>query len=415
MKILWVSNAPYVGSGYGVQTQIFTRLLKTAGHDVTVFGFYGHQGAVMNAGGVPILPGGFDQWGNDVIPLHVEQYQPDVTVLLCDVWVYQPEVIKLMAAWAPIDHDPLPPLVAARLQDAGAAWAMSRFGERQMRSVGIIPQYVPHGVDRAVYRPVERTAARKAWGVPDEAFFAVMVAANKGFPSRKSIDKVLKAWGRFIEKHPDAVLYIHTLPGDQFGGIDVVHCANFYGVTQKNLRLPDVYRFMRGDYGGARLNDLYNAADVLLAPSMGEGFGVPVIDAQAAGCPVIVTDFSAQAELAGPGYKIPVDPFDDYEYTLQGSEMARVKPSAILTGLHWAVENRGNAKLRLDAFEFAEQYDAQTVLEKYMIPALESVASEKKETAAARERRTAARLLLRDDTVKMPKVEQKAVADAVAN
>lgn len=399
MKILWVSNAPYVGSGYGVQTQLFTRLLQKAGHDVTVFGFFGHHGAVMNAGGVPILPTGFDQWGNDVIPLHVEQYKPDVTVLLCDVWVYQPDVIKLMAAWAPIDHDPLPPLVAARLQDAGAAWAMSKFGERQMRSVGIIPQYVPHGVDRAIYKPGDRAAARKAWGLPDEAFVAVMVAANKGYPSRKSIDKVLKAWGRFIEKHPDAVLYIHTLPGEQYGGMDIVSCANFYGVTQKNLRLPDVYRFMRGDYGGPRLNDLYNAADVLLAPSMGEGFGVPVIDAQAAGCPVIVTDFSAQSELVGPGYKITVDPFDDYEWTLQGSEMARVKPSQIVTALEWAVERRGDDKLRGQCVEFSAEYDAQVVLDKYMIPALEAVTSEKKETEAARAARTAARLALRDVTV----------------
>lgn len=401
MKILWVSNAPYVGSGYGVQTQIFTRLLKEGGHEVTVFGFFGHHGAVMNAGGVPILPSGFDQWGNDVIPLHVEQYQPDVTVLLCDAWVYQPDVIKLMAAWAPIDHDPLPPLVAARLHDAGSAWAMSKFGQQQMRKIGLVPHYVPHGVDRAVYKPGDRSAARKAWGVPDGVFFAAMVAANKGFPSRKSIDKVLKAWGRFIEKKPNAVLYIHTLPGEQYGGMDIVGCANFYGVDQKNLRLPDVYRFMRGDYGGQRLNDLYNAADVLLAPSMGEGFGVPVIDAQAAGCPVIVTDFSAQSELAGPGYKIPVDAFDDYEYTLQGSEMARVKPSAIVTALEWAFSERGNNKLRENCTSFAAEYDARTVLDKYMIPALESVASEKKETAAAREKRTAERLALRTSAVEM--------------
>jgi glycosyltransferase involved in cell wall biosynthesis len=46
----------------------------------------------------------------------------------------------------------------------------------------------------------------------------------------------------------------------------------------------------------------YSAMDVLLAPSHGEGFCVPLIEAQACGTPVIATDFSAQPELVGAGW-----------------------------------------------------------------------------------------------------------------
>jgi len=42
---------------------------------------------------------------------------------------------------------------------------------------------------------------------------------------------------------------------------------------------------------------LYNAADVFLSPSKGEGFGIPIIEAQACGAPVVVTDFTSMPEL----------------------------------------------------------------------------------------------------------------------
>lgn len=49
------------------------------------------------------------------------------------------------------------------------------------------------------------------------------------------------------------------------------------------------------------LNVLYNHALCLLYPSISEGFGIPIIEAQKAGCPVISTNYSAIPEVAGNG------------------------------------------------------------------------------------------------------------------
>jgi glycosyltransferase involved in cell wall biosynthesis len=48
------------------------------------------------------------------------------------------------------------------------------------------------------------------------------------------------------------------------------------------------------------LEALYSYADVFLFPSLAEGFGWPIIEAQACGCPVITTDDTPMNEIGGP-------------------------------------------------------------------------------------------------------------------
>ncbi len=57
---------------------------------------------------------------------------------------------------------------------------------------------------------------------------------------------------------------------------------------------------------------LYSGAIALTFPSLFEGFGLPILEAQASGCPVITSDVSSMPEIAGPpagGGAIYVNPY----------------------------------------------------------------------------------------------------------
>lgn len=377
MRILWHSNAPWVGSGYGNQTAIFCQLLVDAGHDVMIRAFYGLQGAPVHWGKIQVLPSGFHGFGEDVLQKDWQAYQPDVHIALVDTWIFAPSVLRSipLTTWCPVDHDPLPPAVDGALRSFKHIWAMSRFGERKMREAGHDPFYVPHGVDMECYKPVNHQSARTAYGVEDDQLFVVSVAANTGLPSRKNLDRLLKAWSIFIKTHPRAYLWLHTEPQGVRQGLNLMDIADYYGITSKNIKFANPYLMQKGDYDEGWLNQLYNAADAFLLPSRGEGFGIPAVEAQAAGCPVIVCDFSAQSELGAAGYKIPIDPTDDLEYSYQNSEWAVPKVSEIIKSLEWAAVNKDKQTLRAQARDFAAEYDARKVLTKFMLPALESIAA----------------------------------------
>ena len=54
---------------------------------------------------------------------------------------------------------------------------------------------------------------------------------------------------------------------------------------------------------------LYSAADLFAFPTLYEGFGIPVIEAQSCGTPVVTSNLSALPEVAGNGAEL-VDPYD---------------------------------------------------------------------------------------------------------
>jgi glycosyltransferase involved in cell wall biosynthesis len=373
MKVAWYSNAPWAGTGYGQQTDVFTELLQADGHDVAILANYGLNGAPRGWKGRPVYPGGYDVWANDVLPLHARHHfgqDNGLIITLCDVWVIKNPLLKEMAvaSWVPIDHTPIPPKVAAYFTEYGARpIAMSKFGLEELQNLGLDALYVPHGIDTDIFRPVtevDGVPVRQALGIPADAFVVGMNAANKGTQKiRKAFPQVFVAFAMFLRKRPDAVLYLHTEKHGQSAGVDLVRLAQACGIPEGKVIYTDQYAYRMG-LKPEMLAAMYSAFDVLLSPSMGEGFGIPVVEAQACGVPVIVSDATAQPELVGSGWAVGGVP--DWDEA-QGSWLHLPDVFEIAATLDEAYEGGGD---REEARRFALHYDHRGVYDDYWRPVL---------------------------------------------
>jgi glycosyltransferase involved in cell wall biosynthesis len=221
-------------------------------------------------------------------------------ITLFDVWVAINEAYHSLpiVAWVPIDHDPVPPRVAEWCIKGGNKMivAMSKHGEQALLKAGVPRErlrYIPHAIDTKVWS-ADGPTCRDVLRVPEDAHLTVITAMNKG--KRKSFPEMLKAWSLFAAAHKDAYLYLHT---DRFGhldGINLIPVLKAVGAPEDRIRWVNSSQ-MRAGIAAETLASIMRSADVLLLASRGEGFGLPVAEAQMVGCPVVVTAHTAQPEL----------------------------------------------------------------------------------------------------------------------
>ena len=351
-RIAWYSNACHVPSGYGMQTAQVVHQMAKDNHEVAVVANHGAQVMMQCAHNHPILPEGLMRYSVDVAGENIKSWigdQPGFGVVLFDLWPLAGiDAMKELnlACWTPVDHQPLPPLVARFLAEGGHhAIAMSRFGEQELLKAGVPREevtYIPHGIDTAVFNDRGK-GARAAMGLPEDCFLVVTNAANRGrIPIRKAFGEMADAMATFMRDRPDVYWMIHTEPQGLSEGVNLPRLMQATGVDSQRVRYPNPIQFRNGIPQDA-IASLYSAADVQLLTSMGEGFGIPAVESQACGTPVIVSDFSAQPELVGAhGKKVPVQRVWD---EFQGSFFAIPNVAAIITSLQEVYEETKAGKV----------------------------------------------------------------------
>lgn len=381
MRVLWYSNAPWAPTGYGQQTALWVPKLQAAGHDVAVAAFHGLQGVPISWGGMTVYPGSQeDQWAQDVMLGNYQQHKADLMITLMDAWVLDPGNLSAMQEagarivhWQPVDCEPLSILDHRVLAQGGARTiAISRHGERQLAEFA--PLYVPHGIDTKLFTPLddEFVASARGRGGYVGKFVIGINSANQD-PVRKGFGEQLAAFRLLADRHPDVRLLIHGRQVSRTGTnlnkiVERLHLQEF-------VTFGDQYRTVTGLTTQAELAKWYSILDLFSCCSYGEGFGIPIIEAQAAGTPVVVTDASAMTELAGPGWLAGGE-----WYWNAGHNAWWTRPSiqTILAAYEQAYQERGTpeaAARRQASREFALQYDADHVMSEYWMPVLAELSS----------------------------------------
>lgn len=165
-----------------------------------------------------------------------------------------------------------------------------------MATFGVEPARVTtahNGVDPAFcpLPPEQIAVARSRYGLRGDRFYLLNVGSNH---PRKNVVALLQALALLRQQGVPA----HLLKA----GADLTAAQKTYAQQQN---LTDYVAYV-GKPDQAELVALYNAADVLVAPSLYEGFGITPLEAMACGTPVVVADATALPEVVGDaGLRVP--------------------------------------------------------------------------------------------------------------
>ena len=179
-------------------------------------------------------------------------------------------------------------------------------GEDVARQFGVTSPIVGNGVDVARFRSPD-PARVAAWRARLNGGGPVVLAVG-GVEERKNTLRLLGAWARLRERHPDAQLWI-------LGGATVLdHGAYRATFDAARAALPPEARAAVRELGVVAEPDvpcLYHLADVVALPSLHEGFGLSALEALASGRPVVVSNRPPFTEFLTAASATLVDPLSE--------------------------------------------------------------------------------------------------------
>lgn len=145
---------------------------------------------------------------------------------------------------------------------------------------------LPPTPDRVVETPVDRLRGVR---------YVVAIGTEE---RRKGLPLLVDAFGLLTERHDDLRLVLVGAPGDDTNAVDA---------AIGRLERPEAVERM-GPVDDPTKAWLLRRAVALAYPSVDEGFGFPVLEAQAAGTPVVATAVGSIPEVAGDGAVLVDDP-----------------------------------------------------------------------------------------------------------
>ncbi|MFY9558492.1 MAG: glycosyltransferase [Blastocatellia bacterium] len=363
------SSVKIIAIGYNTPGTGLTRVMHSimgrlaARQEIHYLGI-GYSGEMVRDRGLTIYP--TNPKGGDVFAAFqatrlIEEIHPDLLFILHDIWMFEyylrilgpyRDRLKIIA-YIPLDGNITNEKDAAALESADRVVVYTQFARkefeqafdrlRESRNESTFPavDVIPHGVDRKLFGPfpellearfstagrvaAKRRVFRGLQGL-DESF----VVLNASRPDkRKRVDLTLEGFARFAADKPGNVrLCLHHAITNAETQEQITSLVRQLGLEERVLLNP----LPGGVVGDRDLNLLYNACDVGINTSMGEGFGLVSFEHGATGAAQIVPDHSACRELwSGRGELIP--PARRYIPEFSVLEMSEVSPEGVANAM----------------------------------------------------------------------------------
>lgn len=320
-----MSDSPMFPTGYGQVTRNLLNRFKKANIDTHCFGMQ-LGGMTLHWGKVGNIYLDFpvyhsihnnENWGSKGSLVYWNNLiKPDIQAFLCDSFMIghlfsnkfeeKDKMVKKFCEadklkgkklfYFPLDSHEVYEAAKPVIKGMDILVAMSKHGRRTLKKdMGLDSHYIPHGFDPLVYRPlpdsiINPIRKQNKW---EDKFVVGCVSRNQG---RKMLPFLIDAFKEFSEGKPDAILFFHCFPNEQgAGGHNLAQYAKKLGINKKVI-----FSGTPSPYIGvpeSQINIIYNAMDMHVLPTSGEGFGLPLIESMACGVPNIMSDCTTAREL----------------------------------------------------------------------------------------------------------------------
>jgi len=201
-------------------------------------------------------------------------------------------------------------LLRSKLPSAQAVIALSSGMAEDLESLGVEATRIfriPNAVDaRRLARPADRTRQRAAAGLPDEAFVFLCVARNH---PQKDFPTLFAAFRQLLERTDHPVFL--AIAGRGAPGLQAQAAAAGVGERVKFFEFGMTPGETVPRTPPQGLVDLYHAADAFVLSSLLEGFSSALVEAMAAGLPVVATDAPGIHEVLVDGDTALLSPCGD--------------------------------------------------------------------------------------------------------
>jgi glycosyltransferase involved in cell wall biosynthesis len=330
IKILYYGDAPSVSTGFAtVSRNILMPLHNSGKYDITVLGV-NHYGE-PHSFPFPIWPvfnnPERDPYGRELVKQQIAQMDFDILFMIQDSFIldFVKEYIPALRLshkpfkniiYFPIDGIPKPSWIEAMaVADCPVSYTKFAFDEcaRAFPSIKDKLQIIPHGINPNDFYPIpyrEMLSFRRSFFGPlSDKFIFTNVNRNQ---QRKDIPRFLMAFKKLHEKYPDTLAYCHMAIRDQGWNLDEV-CKAIGLEINKDIVFPHNFGPNKG-FPVQILNKIYNASDVVVTSTLGEGFGLGQLEAMAAKVPIISPRNTACTEIVGEDRGLLVDSGHDLEH-----------------------------------------------------------------------------------------------------
>ena len=217
-------------------------------------------------------------------------------------------------AYCPQDGDPPMPNWKNIYRMADKVVAMAKYGQDVFKKhYNMDVPFIWHGVDSNVFKPMDKPEKLEGQFILGDI--------NRNQPRKQPI-RIIEAFARFAKDKDDVLLHMQKDWNDRFGW-PLKYFTDRYGITTKCIKPAKV------GMSREEVAKVYNAWDVNLMCTAGEGFGLAFAESMMCGVPNIACDYTTSKELIDDGWPRPRGLLTKYDLVWEKLDVAAVRRSYV--------------------------------------------------------------------------------------